>query len=62
MFLGRLFYLMKRPLYHLPLMRPRLFAPMVHEVFARTPYDPDVLREGVREPLVRAAEAQERRA
>lgn len=28
------------------------FAPMVHKVFARTPYDPDVVREGVREPLV----------
>ena len=28
------------------------FAPMVHEVFARKPYDPDVIREGQREPLV----------
>lgn len=27
------------------------FAPMVHEVFARTPYDPNVIREGLREPL-----------
>ena len=27
------------------------FRPMVEEVFARTPYDPDVIREGVREPL-----------
>ena len=38
-FLGRLFYLMKRPLYHLPLMRPRLFAPMVTTLKA-TPPDP----------------------
>ena len=30
------------------------FAPMVHEVFARTPYDPDVVRPNIREPLVRA--------
>lgn len=28
------------------------FAPMVREVFARTPYDPNVIRAGVREPLV----------
>lgn len=28
------------------------FAPMVHQVFARTPYDPEVIRTGVREPLV----------
>ncbi|MFK7944992.1 MAG: HD domain-containing protein [Paracoccaceae bacterium] len=28
------------------------FAPRVHEVFARAPYDPDVIRPGVREPLV----------
>ena len=28
------------------------FAPMVREVFARKPYDPDVIRNGVREPLV----------
>ncbi|SFR56382.1 HD domain-containing protein [Litoreibacter janthinus] len=27
------------------------FRARVHEVFARTPYDPDVLRAGVREPL-----------
>jgi len=27
------------------------FAPMVHDVFARTPYDPDVIRAGVRVPL-----------
>jgi len=27
------------------------FAPMVREVFARTPYDPDVIRTGVRVPL-----------
>ncbi|MDG1471930.1 MAG: peptidase [Ascidiaceihabitans sp.] len=30
------------------------FAPMVHEVFARNAYDPDVIRAGVREPLVRS--------
>ncbi|WP_420558485.1 HD domain-containing protein [Roseovarius sp.] len=29
------------------------FAPMVEEVFARTPYDPDVIRSGAREPLVK---------
>lgn len=29
------------------------FAPMVHEVFARTPYDPDVIKPGIREPLTR---------
>ena len=29
-----------------------VFRPMVHEVFARTPYDPDVIRAGAREPLV----------
>ena len=28
------------------------FAPLVHDVFARTPYDPDVIRPGAREPLV----------
>ena len=28
------------------------FRPMVREVFARTPYDPEVIREGEREPLV----------
>ena len=28
------------------------FAPMVREVFARTPYDPEVIRPGAREPLV----------
>ena len=27
------------------------FAPMVREVFAREPYDPDVIRTGAREPL-----------
>lgn len=27
------------------------FRPMVHEVFARTPYDPEVIRPGAREPL-----------
>lgn len=30
------------------------FAPMVREVFARKPYDPDVIRPGAREPLVGA--------
>ena len=30
------------------------FAPMVHEVFARNAYDPDVIRAGVRESLVRS--------
>ncbi|QYX57337.1 HD domain-containing protein [Roseovarius sp. SCSIO 43702] len=29
------------------------FAPMVEEVFARKPYDSEVIRAGVREPLVR---------
>ncbi len=28
------------------------FRPLVREVFARTPYDPEVIREGAREPLV----------
>jgi predicted HD phosphohydrolase len=28
------------------------FAPMVHEVFARAAYDPNVIREGVRAPLI----------
>jgi len=36
------------------------FAPMVEEVFARTPYDADVIRPGVREPLTDAARAAER--
>jgi len=27
------------------------FRPMVHEVFARTPYDPEILQSGVRAPL-----------
>jgi predicted HD phosphohydrolase len=30
------------------------FAPMVHEVFARKPYDPAVIRPGAREPLTGA--------
>ena len=30
------------------------FAPMVHEVFARKAYDPEVIRAGVREPLIRS--------
>lgn len=29
------------------------FRDSVHEVFARAPYDPDVIRSGVREPLTR---------
>ena len=29
-----------------------VFVPMVREVFARTPYDPEVIRPGAREPLV----------
>ena len=34
-------------------MRPlEFFAPMVREVFARTPYDPEVIREGERVALV----------
>ena len=33
------------------------FAPMVREVFARKPYDPSVIRSGVREPLTNAARA-----
>lgn len=36
------------------------FAPMVDEVFARTPYDPAVVRPGERAPLVEAAVAAER--
>jgi hypothetical protein len=31
------------------------FAPMVREVFARTPYDPLVVRPGAREALVTTA-------
>ena len=38
------------------------FAPMVEEVFARTPYDPAVIRAGEREPLTDAAAAEVRRA
>lgn len=38
------------------------FAPMVREVFARAPYDPDVLRPSVRVPLVDAATARLRTA
>jgi predicted HD phosphohydrolase len=33
------------------------FAPMVREVFARTAYDPEVIRAGEREPLVSEARA-----
>ena len=36
------------------------FAPMVEEVFARTPYDPDVIRPGAREPLTNPERAAER--
>ena len=36
------------------------FAPMVEAVFARTPYDPDVVRPGARLPLTCAATAAER--
>lgn len=36
------------------------FRPMVMEVFARAPYDPGVLRPGVREPLVVEALAGQR--
>ena len=36
------------------------FVPMVREVFARAPYDPDVLRPGAREPLVDEGRAAER--
>lgn len=36
------------------------FRPLVREVFARTPYDPEVLRPGVRVPLQDAALAQAR--
>ncbi|WP_397543544.1 HD domain-containing protein [Roseovarius salis] len=37
------------------------FAPMVEEVFARTPYDPEVVRPGERAPLTDAGVAAERR-
>ena len=33
------------------------FAPLVREVFARTPYDPSVIRPGAREPLQNPARA-----
>ncbi len=36
------------------------FAPLVEEVFARPPYDPGVIRDGVREPLTDAARAAAR--
>ncbi len=38
------------------------FAPMVEELFARTPYDPEVIRPGAREPLVDGAVAARRAA
>jgi predicted HD phosphohydrolase len=28
------------------------FAPMVEEVFARKPYDPSIIKQNVREPLI----------
>lgn len=37
------------------------FRPMVMEVFSRTPYDPEVLRPGVRETLVNDAVAAQRK-
>jgi len=36
------------------------FHPMVEQVFARTPYDPEVIREGAREPLQDTATAEAR--
>ena len=36
------------------------FAPMVREVFARKPYDPEVIRPGAREPLVNETRAAAR--
>ena len=36
------------------------FTPMVREVFAREPYDANVIREGAREPLVNATTAADR--
>ncbi len=38
------------------------FAPMVEEVFARAPYDPDVIKPGVRAPLTDTATAAVRAA
>lgn len=38
------------------------FAPMVEEVFARKPYDPDVIKAGVRAPMENAGLAAERTA
>ncbi|MEH6675252.1 MAG: HD domain-containing protein [Sulfitobacter sp.] len=40
----------------------KFFAPMVEEVFARTPYDPDVTEPGVRVPLENTALAAKRTA
>lgn len=37
------------------------FAPMVRDVFARAPYDPDVIRPGAREPLVDSSRAADRK-
>ena len=37
------------------------FEPMVHKVFSRNPYDPEILRPGAREPLVVDSVAAERR-
>ena len=38
------------------------FAPMVRDLFDRTPYDPEVIRPGVRVPLMDAATAAQRAA
>lgn len=38
------------------------FAPMVEEVFARTPYDPNIIQAGVRAPLTDAVAAANRAA
>lgn len=38
------------------------FAPMVEEVFARTPYDPNIIQAGVRTPLTDAVAAANRAA
>ena len=43
-----------------PALPLKIFVPMVREVFARDPYDPEVVRAGAREPLVNATVAQER--
>ncbi|MEM9522541.1 MAG: peptidase [Pseudomonadota bacterium] len=45
-----------------PDLQLEFFAPMVREVFARKPYDPDAMRPGVRVPLTDAAVAAKRAA